>query len=81
MRTKVSMTVVVPFQQPPDPPELTLAQFRLHVPSCNIRLTVRDEADREIVIEYGIISKPADFDLSRLERAWSRWKGIMGRAT
>lgn len=75
---KNEATNVVAFA--PRPPELTLAQFQLHKHTCGIRLIVRDEADNAIVLEYELVAKPQDFDLTRLETAWARWRGCMGKA-
>jgi hypothetical protein len=74
-------TNVVRFAPRPRPePELTHVEVRLNE-DCSLVVTVYDEAGNCFAIDYPLGWAPPDFDLARLRRAWSHWRGTAASAS
>lgn len=66
---------VIPFVLPPPPPRLVRCEVCL-IAGRDIELRLYNGAgDLVCVLEYGLTSKPEDFDLDELHRAWDCWRG------
>jgi len=56
------------------PTALSTCEFRIDETTFELEATLRDTEGGVFILTFGLLTKPRDFDLSRLIEAWSRWR-------